>query len=94
MEDKRVKEGINVARLLNYARAVDKEVHIYDETGDDMPLATYVSYYCPKGFSKDDILNGECSECMPLCPTGVLNFCAIQAAELREKLIKQGEVKK
>ena len=79
----------NVEHLLNFAHAKNGEVYIYNEDDRDVRLASCVAYYCPKEFSADDILNGECSECMPLCAAGVLNFCAIQAAELREKLIRQ-----
>lgn len=74
---------------MNYAHDKNGEVYIRDEYDRDVRLASCVAYYCPKEFSADDILNGECSECMPLCAAGVLNFCAIQAAELRGKLIRQ-----
>ena len=62
---------------------------IYNEDGNEERLASYVAALCTSKLSADDILNGDCFECDFPCAAGVLNFCAIQAAELREKLIRQ-----
>ena len=76
----------NVEHLLNYAHAKNGEVYIYNEDGNEERLASYVAALCTSKLSADDILNGDCFECDFACSAGVLNFCAIQAAELREKL--------
>lgn len=79
----------NMEHLLNYARDKNGEVYIYNEDGNEERLASYVAALCTSKLSADDILNGDCFECDFPCAAGVLNFCAIQAAELREKLIRQ-----
>lgn len=79
----------NVEHLLNFAHAKNGEVYIYNEDGNEERLASYVAALCTSKLSADDILNGDCFECDFACSAGVLNFCAIQAAELREKLIRQ-----
>lgn len=79
----------NVEHLLNFAHAKNCEVYIYNEDGNEERLASYVAALCTSKLSADDILNGDCFECDFACSAGVLNFCAIQAAELREKLIRQ-----
>lgn len=79
----------NVEHLLNFAHAKNGEVYIYNEDGNEERLASYVAALCTSRLSADDILNGDCFECDFACSAGVLNFCAIQAAELREKLIRQ-----
>ena len=79
----------NVEHLLNYARDKNGEVYIYNEDGNEERLASYVAALCTSKLSADDILNGDCFECDFACSAGVLNFCAIQAAELRERLIRQ-----
>lgn len=79
----------NVEHLLNFAHAKNGEVYIYNEDGNEDRLASYVAALCTSKLSADDILNGDCFECDFACSAGVLNFCAIQAAELREKLIRQ-----
>lgn len=79
----------NLERLLNFAHAKNGEVYIYNEDGNEERLASYVAALCTSKLSADDILNGDCFECDFACSAGVLNFCAIQAAELREKLIRQ-----
>lgn len=79
----------NVEHLLNYAHAKNGEVYIYNEDGNEERLASYVAALCTSKLSADDILNGDCFECDFACAAGVLNFCAIQAAELREKLIRK-----
>lgn len=79
----------NVEHLLNFAHAKNGEVYIYNEDGNEERLASYVAALCTSKLSADDILNGDCFECDFACAAGVLNFCAIQAAELREKLIRK-----
>lgn len=79
----------NLEHLLNFAHAKNGEVYIYNEDGNEDRLASYVAALCTSKLSADDILNGDCFECDFPCSAGVLNFCAIQAAELREKLIRQ-----
>lgn len=79
----------NVEHLLNFAHAKNGEVYIYNEDGNEERLASYVAALCTSKLSADDILNGDCFECDFACAAGVLNFCAIQAAELREKIIRQ-----
>lgn len=79
----------NVEHLLNFAHAKNGEVYIYNEDGNEDRLASYVAALCTSKLSTEDILNGDCFECDFPCAAGVLNFCAIQAAELREKLIRQ-----
>lgn len=79
----------NLEHLLNFAHAKNGEVYIYNEDGNEERLASYVAALCTSKLSADDILNGDCFECDFACAAGVLNFCAIQAAELREKLIRQ-----
>lgn len=74
----------NTEHLLNFARAKNGEVYIYNEDGNEERLASYVAALCTSKLSADDILNGDCFECDFPCAAGVLNFCAIQAAELRE----------
>lgn len=79
----------NLEHLLNFAHVKNGEVYIYNEDGNEDRLASYVAALCTSKLSADDILNGDCFECDFPCAAGVLNFCAIQAAELREKLIRQ-----
>lgn len=79
----------NLEHLLNFAHAKNGEVYIYNEDGNEERLASYVAALCTSKLSADDILNGDCFECDFACSAGVLNFCAIQAAELRERLIRQ-----
>ena len=79
----------NVEHLLNYARDKNGEVYIYNEDGNEERLASYVAALCTSKLSADDILDGDCFECDFPCAAGVLNFCAIQAAGLRGKFIRQ-----
>lgn len=79
----------NVEHLLNYAHDKNGEAYIYNEDGNEERLASYVAALCTSKLSADDILDGDCFECDFPCAAGVLNFCAIQAAELRGKLIRQ-----
>ena len=79
----------NLEHLLNFAHAKNGEVYIYNEDGNEERLASYVAALCTSKLSADDILDGDCVECDFPWAAGVLNLCAIQAAELREKLIRQ-----
>ena len=77
----------NIERLLNYAHGKDGEVYIYDEEGNEVRLAEYVSRHCEIGYSADEIIDDPCMDCLE-CVAGTLNQIAIQAAELRNKLKK------
>ena len=80
----------NVERLLNYAHGKNDEVYIYDEEGDEVRLAEYVSKHCEMGYSADEIMDNPCMDCFE-CVAGTLNQVAILAAELRAKLARYEE---
>lgn len=72
----------NIETLLNFAHVKDYEIYLYDENGDDIPLAQYVANHCELHCTAEDILNDGCQDCM-LCVGGILNIVAIQAAEIK-----------
>ena len=79
----------NVSALLNFAIARDRRAVLTNVGGEEnIDLCEYVSREarelgCP--MTPDDVMDGCCSECD--CPLAVLNSTAIQAAELRARLM-------
>ena len=81
----------NTSQLLNYAYAEDKRVKLaYAGMKHGADLCEYISgEACEAGLScapsPDDVMEGICMQCD--CVFGVLNIVAIQAAELRARLM-------
>lgn len=79
----------NLQTLLNYAYAKDRAVHLaYGNGEDNIPLDEYIAHEasahgCPK--TTTEVMEGGCMECD--CPIAILNAVAIQAAELRGRLM-------
>ena len=81
----------NAYQLLNFAYAEDKRVKLaYAGMKHGADLCEYISreagdagLLCAP--SADDVMDGACMECD--CVLGVLNVVAIQAAELRARLM-------
>lgn len=79
----------NLQTLLNYAYAKDRAVHLaYGNGEDNIPLDEYIAHEackngCPK--TTTEVMEGGCMECD--CPIAILNAVAIQAAELRARLM-------
>lgn len=79
----------NTERLMNFAYAKDNRVFIPQPYKDDIDLCEYVSKLTKvKGcnFPPEEIMEGACLECDRDCEIGILYYCAVQAAELRECL--------
>lgn len=79
----------NIGKLMSYAHGKDDEVYIYDEKGNDVPLAEYVSKHCANkdmDVTAEDILSGEMCIGCEMCTAGILNYVAIQAATLYKRL--------
>ena len=80
----------NIGKFMSYAHGKDNEVYIYDEKGNDIPLAEYVAKHCVNNdmeVKAEDILTGDiCMHC-DMCTAGILNFVAIQAATLYSRLV-------
>lgn len=69
--------------------AKDNRVFIPQPYKDDIDLCEYVSKLTKvKGCNlpTEEIMEGACLECDRDCEIGILYYCAIQAAELRERL--------
>lgn len=77
----------NVETMLNYAHGKEK-VLIYDEDGNEVDLTEYAEKNAKKKckVSAKDIMDGACMECIK-CPIGILYTIAVQAAELRYRLM-------
>ena len=79
----------NLQTLLNYAYAKDKAVHlVFGNDEDNIPLDEYIAHEaCEHGCNKTakSVMEGGCMECD--CPIAILNAVAIQAAELRARLM-------
>lgn len=79
----------NLQTLLNYAYAKDRAVHLaYGNGEDNIPLDEYIAHEasklgCPR--TTTEVMEGGCMECD--CPIAILNAIAIQAAELRARLM-------
>lgn len=81
----------NLQTLMNYAYASDRRVKLSyagSEYGAD--LCEYISsqaheYGCLSAPTPDDVMDGMCMECD--CNLGILTIVAIQAAELRARLM-------
>ena len=80
----------NVTRMLNYAYAEDGRVKLlYAGGAEEADLCEYVAR-CAKQYDDCaiypcDVQDGACLECD--CPVAILNIVAIQAAELRARLM-------
>lgn len=75
----------NTERLMNFAYAKDNRVFIPQPYKDDIDLCEYVAEHgC--GLTVESVMEGSCFECDLDCVPGILYFCAVQAAELRERL--------
>lgn len=81
----------NTQMLLNYAYASDRRVKLsYADLEYGADLCEYISSQahesgCISAPTPDDVMNGMCMECD--CNLGILNVVAIQAAELRTRLM-------
>lgn len=79
----------NLQTLLNYAYAKDKAVHlVFGNDEDNIPLDEYIAHEaCEHGCNQTakSVMEGGCMECD--CPIAILNAVAIQAAELRGRLM-------
>ena len=79
----------NLQALLNYAYAKDRAVHLaYGNGEENIPLDEYIAHEasergCPR--TATEVMEGGCMECD--CPIAILNAVAIQAAELRARLM-------
>ena len=83
------KAKTNTEQLMNFAYAKDNRVFIPQPYKDDIDLCEYVSKLTKvKGctFPPEEIMEGACLECDRDCEIGILYYCAVQAAELRERL--------
>lgn len=83
------KAKTNTEQLTNFAYAKDNRVFIPQPYKDDIDLCEYVSKLTKvKGCNlpTEEIMEGACLECDRDCEIGILYYCAIQAAELRERL--------
>lgn len=75
----------NTERLMNFAYAKDNRVFIPQQYKEDIDLCEYVAKHgC--GLTAESVMEGSCFECDLDCVHGILYFCAVQAAELRERL--------
>lgn len=75
----------NTERLMNFAYAKDNRVFIPQQYKEDIYLCEYVAKHgC--GLTAESVMEGSCFECDLDCVPGILYFCAVQAAELRERL--------
>lgn len=79
----------NQSALLNFAYAKDRRVILSFAAGEDSTdLAEYISLQALRNgcdVSSENVLEGSCMECD--CPVAILNTVAIQAAELRARLM-------
>lgn len=79
----------NLSALLNFAFAKDRAVHLtFGNDEYNIPLDEYIAHEarergCPR--TTTEVMEGGCSECD--CPIAILNVVAIQAAELRARLM-------
>lgn len=75
----------NTERLMNFAYAKDNRVFIPQQYKEDIDLCEFAAKYgC--GLTAESVMEGSCFECDLDCVPGILYFCAVQAAELRERL--------
>ncbi len=81
----------NIEALLNFAHDKDGDVKLaYADGEEEKDLAEYVAKLATEDgckASRDDVMDGQCLFGCD-CEIAVLNNCAIQAAELRERLRK------
>ena len=79
----------NLQTLLNYAYAKDGAVYlVFGNDEDNIPLDEYIAHEaCEHGCNQTakSVMEGGCMECD--CPIAILNAVAIQAAELRGRLM-------
>lgn len=80
----------NIEALLNYAHDKDGFVKLLSAGGKkEKDLAEYVAELANANgcdCTADEVLDGLCLSDCGECQIAILNICAIQAAELREKL--------
>lgn len=76
----------NEENLYNYAFASeDKRVKLrYADGEEDIDLCEYIAKVAECGITEDSVMDGGCFECD--CVNAYLYICAVQAAELRERL--------
>lgn len=75
----------NTERLMNFAYAKDNRVFIPKPYKEDIDLCEFVAKHgC--GLTAESVMEGSCFECDLDCVLGILYFCAVQAAESRERL--------
>lgn len=84
------KRSDDLGKLFSYVHAKGDELYIYNEQDNDVPLAEYVAKHCACNddmeITAEDIIGGElCAECEG-CTAGILNFVAIQASVLYDRL--------
>lgn len=82
----------NIEALLNYAHDKDGRVVLSYANGEkEKDLSKYISELANSigcEYTPTEIMEGECLQECPSCHVQALNLCAIQAAELRERLKK------
>lgn len=81
----------NVETMCNYARAKNQEVYLTYADGEEVALAEYIAKHAAEDHGCDttaqEVIEGDsCMECD--CPLAILNVVAVQAAELRARLMK------
>lgn len=78
----------NFESLMNFAYAKDNKVFIPQPYKEDIDLCEYIANSKKKECSctAESVLKGCCLECDRDCELGILYYCAVQAAELRERL--------
>jgi hypothetical protein len=79
----------NLSTLLNFAYAKDHRVVLsFADDKNDHDLCEYVANFALRNgciFTPEEVMDGACSECD--CHIAVMNNTAIQAAELRARLM-------
>lgn len=80
----------NIEALLNYAHDKGGRVVLSYANGEkEKDLSKYISELANSigcEFTPGEVMDGECLQECPSCHVQALNLCAIQAAELRERL--------
>ena len=94
MKDKKSIINIDsIGKIMSYANGKDGEVYIYDEKGNDVPLAEYVAKHCAykedMEVTAEYILSGDLCMGCEMCTAGILNIVAIQAVTLYDLLKKR-----
>lgn len=80
----------NIEALLNYAHDKGGRVVLSYANGEkEKDLSKYISELANSvgcEFTPGEVMDGECLQDCPSCHVQALNICAIQAAELRQRL--------